>query len=233
MDAATELEEEQRLRTKEIYFLQNVCSGLRTDEDKDQMRRAMVVMLYSHFEGFAKFGFEVYRRAVESSNAKCTEVQSALACGALRDLFKAIRNPDQGSALLPVALNRIYELKPMAIERAFVEKAWDFGQRTVSVPEGFIDMESNLTPTVLRKNLYRLGLPHALFDQLGTSINKLLQFRNDIAHGARVGGITEVDYTQLQVAVFRMMDELKATLVSSIEKKAFLLAPNTSDCFCI
>src|SRR5664280_1185476 len=163
MDPAAEIEEEQRIRMSEIVFLENICTQLPVDE-QNRFRRAMVVILYAHFEGFAKFSFELYRRSIEGSNLKCCEVQPSLATGALRDLFKAFRNPDTGLNLLPPAMRSAVELRPLAIERAFAEKAWDFGQRTAVVPDNFIDMESNLKPAVMRKNLYRLGLPHDLFD---------------------------------------------------------------------
>ncbi len=223
VDAATELEEEQRIRMEEIHFLQNICAALPDEQQQNRMRRAMVVMLYSHFEGYAQFTFEVYRRAIENSQSKCCEVHPSLATAALNDIFKAIRNPDKGVNLLPDAMRTLGELRPLAIERAFVEKAWDFGQRIATVPEEFVDMESNLKPIVLRKNLYRLGLPHDLFDELEGSINKLLNYRNNIAHGSKTSGVDEVEYNELLQAVIRIMDELKKTILTAITTEAFRL----------
>jgi hypothetical protein len=221
MDPAAELEEEQRIRLVEIAFLENICTALPTEDEKDRMRRAMVVMLYSHFEGFAKFTLELYRRAVELCGLKCCDVQPALATSALRDLFKAFRSPDQAQNLLPTVLLSSNELRPLAVERAFIEKAWDFGQRTVSLPDDFVDTESNLKPIVLRKNLFRLGLPHDLFDEVEGSVHKLLNFRNAIAHGSRLSGIDEPDYNELRAAVLRIMQELKRAILDAITSEAF------------
>jgi hypothetical protein len=225
MDPATELEDEQRIRLEEIHFLQNICAALPSEDQQNRMRRAMVVMLYSHFEGFAKFTFELYRRTVDDQNLKCCEVKPALATAALKDLFKAFRNPDQGSSLLPKVLQDLGELRPLAIERAFVEQAWDFGQRIASIPDTFVDTESNLKPIVLRKNLYRLGLPHDLFEELEGSIHKLLNYRNSIAHGARLSGLDETEYKELFDTVVRIMDELKKAILAAITGEAFRLLP--------
>jgi hypothetical protein len=224
MDPAAELEDEQRIRLQEIAFLENVCASLTADADKDRMRRSMIVMLYSHFEGFAKFALELYRRVVDERELKCCEVQPALATTTLRDLFKAFRSPDQAPNLLPKVLQALTELRPLAIERAFIEQAWDFGQRIVSLPEDFVDTESNLKPIVLRKNLFRLGLPHDLFDDIEGSIHKLLNYRNTIAHGSRLSGIDEVEYVELRAAVLRIMEELKKAILAAIAAEAFRIS---------
>ena len=96
MDPAAEIEEDQRIRLDEIRFLHNICADLTSEREKSRMRRAMVVMLYSHFEGFTQFTLEVYRRFVDESKLKCCEVQPALATAALKDLFKAFQNPEGG-----------------------------------------------------------------------------------------------------------------------------------------
>lgn len=221
MDAAAEFEEEQRIRMEEIHFLQNICSGLPDESAQNQMRRTMVVMLYSHFEGFAKFAFELYRRAVENSNLKCCDVQPALATAALKDIFKAFRNPDGAQNFLPKGLKDLTDLKTLAIESAFVENAWEFGQRPISLRGNFVDTESNLKPIVLRKNLYRLGLPHDLFDEFSGSVDKLLKYRNAIAHGSFLKGIDEAVYNELYEMVKHVMNGLKDTILDAIKREAF------------
>jgi len=223
MDPAADIEQDQRIRLDEIRFLHIICANLSSEDDKSRMRRAMVVMLYSHFEGFAKFTLEVYRRFVDQSKLKCCEVQPALATAVLRDLFKAFQNPDGGRSFLPKELMDARELRPLAIQRTFVENAWAFGQRLAAIPDGYVDTESNLKPVVLRKNLFRLGLPHDLFDGFEGSINKLLHYRNSIAHGKRDLAIDETDYDKLFIAVSEIMDELRRSILKAISTSAFLL----------
>jgi RiboL-PSP-HEPN len=223
MDPAADIEQDQKIRLDEIRFLHNICANLSSEDEKSRMRRAMVVMLYSHFEGFTEFTLEVYRRFVDQSKLKCCEVQPALATAALRDLFKAFQNPEGGRSYLPKELMDARELRPLAIQRAFVADAWVFGQRRATIPDGYVDTESNLKPIVLRKNLFRLGLPHDLFDGLEDSINKLLHYRNNIAHGKRDLAIDETDYDKLFIAVSEIMDELRRSILKAISTQAFRL----------
>ena len=164
--------------------------------------------------------------AIDEGRLKCCEVQPSLATAALNDLFKAFRNPDHGKSFLPKALQSVSELRSLAIERAFVENAWDFGQKIASIPEDFVDMESNLKPMVLRKNLFRLGLPHDLFDKIENSIHRLLNYRNTVAHGSRLTGFDESEYSDLEQAVVQIMDELRETIIAAIANQSFRLKPS-------
>ena len=47
---------------------------------------------------------------------------------------------------------------------------------------------------ILRKNLYRLGLPHDLFETFQGEVYRLLGYRNQIAHGELQSGIERQTY---------------------------------------
>jgi len=94
----------------------------------------------------------------------------------------------------------------------------------VNVPDGAVDTESNLRLPILRKNLYRLGLPHDSFEHLADSISMLLEFRNKIAHGAARYGISEKNYLMLRDAVFLVMNEVSREISRSLLEKRYLRA---------
>jgi hypothetical protein len=52
--------------------------------------------------------------------------------------------------------------------------AYDFTIRPVNIPDHVVDTEANLNPVVLRKNLYRLGLPYDLFNPTATLLEHAL-----------------------------------------------------------
>ena len=48
----TQLEGELKWRLDEIHFLHNQQNHISNEKDQNCYRKALVVMLYSHFEGF-------------------------------------------------------------------------------------------------------------------------------------------------------------------------------------
>src|SRR5262249_9532117 len=113
------------------------------------MRRSMLLMLYAHFEGFAKIAFTVYCRHINEVRVCCKDVQPELGTTALRDVFKAFRNPVSAENFLPPELRAMNDLRSLAVERTLVSDAFVLGHRAVSIPDNYVDTESNLKPIVL------------------------------------------------------------------------------------
>jgi hypothetical protein len=87
-----------------------------------------------------------------------------------------------------------------------------------------VDTESNLKPIVLRKNLYRLGFPHDGLESLEGSISRLLNIRNEIAHGANNRGVNNKEYESLRKAAFYVMDTVKRYVMNALTSKEYLRA---------
>ena len=182
----------------------------------------MLLMLYAHFEGFAKIAFTIYCRHINEANVCCKDVQPELGATALRDVFRAFRNPDSAENFLPVELRGMGDLRPLAVERTLVKDAFTLGHRIVSIPDKYVDTESNLKPIVLRKNLYRLGLRHDMFEVHEPTVGQLLGRRNNIAHGAEVVGIDALTYNAMKTAVYSVMDDLRLKITDAIAARAYL-----------
>jgi MAE_28990/MAE_18760-like HEPN len=76
-----ELESEQTWRQDEIRFFRNQPVSLSNSSQQMQFRRALVLMLYAHYEGFSKFAFLQYVKAVNGSGVMCEEATSAIIAG--------------------------------------------------------------------------------------------------------------------------------------------------------
>ena len=88
MDIASsraELEDDRTWRQDEIRFLRNQLANLKRDDEKSKYRRALVPMLYAHYEGFCKVALEHYVIVVN---------EAGIACEAASQMFLAILRTD-------------------------------------------------------------------------------------------------------------------------------------------
>lgn len=216
-----ELEQDMKWRFDEIRYLQNIGSFVSSPEDRKRYQRSLVVMLYAHFEGFCKFSFTLYVNAVNSANITCGEANYAIAASSLHDLFTALRDPSGKCPEFRNTLPDDTKLHRLAREREFVEKTDLFLRRPIKIPDDAIDLESNVTPKVLSKNLYQIGLPHDLFKGQTGDINKLLNYRNNIAHGEAIT-IGNDDYFKLRDMVFRLMEEVTVATIQALSNQDYL-----------
>src|SRR5262249_18812163 len=89
-DIRAEIEDELQWRLEEMRFLKNQLVDLRTKEQRDRHRRALVVMLYSHFEGFWKATFSIYVKAINAEAIRCKDSTHSLVAASLFDLFASL-----------------------------------------------------------------------------------------------------------------------------------------------
>lgn len=221
-DFRAQLEEELAWRTEEILFFQNQCSSIEHVELRDKFRRALVLLLYSNFEGFCKFGFSLYVAAINQEGIDCRDADYAIAAASLSDVFASLRDGKKKAKEFRNDDPDDEKLYRFARDREFVERAFEIMGRKIKIPESVVDMESNLKPAVLRKNLYRLGLPHDQFSTLEPEIAQLLALRNKIAHGETKQGIGERLYEQLRTSALRVMTDITAGLTQAFSEKWFL-----------
>ncbi len=217
-----EIEADQAWRLDEIRFFQNRLSELDSDDEKSQFRRALILILYAHFEGFFRFALAHYIRAINGLNLICREAQSALAAATMAEVFRDLRNPNSKCEEFRNSLPDDAKLHRFARDKEFVEQFEQFERRRVNIPDDVVDTESNLKPFVIRKNLYHLGFAPDKFAAFEGRVNKLLAFRNPIAHGETRQGINAADYESLRDASYEIMDAIKREIMQAIEKREYL-----------
>ncbi len=216
-----ELEEDRAWREEEIRDFQNRGSSIASEEERKRYRRALILLLYAHFEGFSKFAFMLYASAVNRTAITCGKANYAIAAASLADMFTSLNNPQKKSALFRRELPDDFKLHRFAREREFIERLAEIERKQVNIPDYVVDTESNLTPIVLRKNLYRLGLPHDQFDSYAPEINRLLSIRNGISHGALKDGVGEKMYEQLRTVTSSIMTTLSAGVMKALSDAAY------------
>lgn len=216
-----QVEQEQAWRTDEIRFFDNHAATL-SDENQSRFRRANILLLYSHYEGFCKFMFNLYVTTINAAGLRSRDVNFALAAASLDQVFRELRNPQGKAVEFRGIMPEDTKLQVFARDKAFLEKSSDFENRPLMIPDTVVDTESNLKPIVLRKNLFRLGFPHDALQSVEGHIHRLLLIRNEIAHGASSRVIPFSEYEELRQAAFKVMDEVKRFVISYLQSSNYL-----------
>jgi len=73
--------------------------------------------------------------------------------------------------------------------------------------------------------LYCLGFNHEAMKDFDGSILRLLNWRNDIAHGIRKDGLESQQFEEVKKAVYSIMDELVRMVMEALGAAAFRNAP--------
>lgn len=216
-----ELEADRAWREEEIREFQNRGSTIEDEEELNRYRRALVLLLYAHYEGYCKFAFTLYATAINSSGISCGEATYAIAAASLNDMFRNLRNPEKKCDLFRRELPDDAKLHQFAREREFIERTAEVEMRPVKIPDNVVDTESNLTPVVMKKNLYRLGLPHEQFEVHDGDIHQLLNLRNGVSHGDLKEGVGETVYMRLRAATFAIMSGLGTGIMKALSDRAY------------
>lgn len=221
-DIWAQLEYELFWRQEEIRLLSNTVGALARDADKDRVRRAQLVMLYAHTEGFSKIALSTYVKAINDLQLQCADVVPCIAASAFHDVFHAIRYGDPKGKVFNESLPHDEALHVFSRQRDFIAKVDSLLRRQVNVPDEAVDTESNLNSKVLRRNLFRLGFPLDRFADYESNLNELVYRRHGIAHGVDINAIPKGAYEKLQKAAFNFMDELTLSIVDAIETSQYL-----------
>ena len=214
-----DLETEWLWRQDELRLLQNQAAKLR--QSKEVFLRSIVVMLYAHFEGFVRFAFQAYIIEINNADLRCEEVVPAIVAATLHDALKELRNPTKKCRLFKSSLPLDEKLHLFSREQDFIEALDGLSGTKVKVPDKFVDTESNLKPSVLRKLLFQVGLQYDLLSTIESSLDKLLQYRNSIAHGTMKQGVDWKTYLGLRDTCFSAVSTVMRELTDAVNNSKY------------
>lgn len=216
-----ELENERTWRQDEIRFLMNRLADLDKDDDRNRYRRAVLLLLYAHFEGFCKTALLIFVRAINKESLSCDAVQPELVAAACRPILRSLADPNSKSELFRKGAPDDEKLHFTWRSQEFLRRLSEVLAKPVDIPDEIVDTESNLWPVVLKKNLFRLGFDYDRLSAHDGTIHNLVNRRNNIAHGLERTGITESDFEKLHKAVYEVMDEVMLMVVGSLSNQSF------------
>lgn len=222
-----ELEEELRWRQEELAFFKNQLVDIVLENDADRYRKSLVLILYSHFEGYVKIALQTY---IEYLNSLCVlqkDVVPALAASGMHKEFIAYENLDRKCAIFKTALPEDTALHRFYRRVDFIEQMNDFQNNVLHLEDSLIDTESNLWYVVLQKNLYKLGIPITLFDEHAREIDALVNRRNSIAHGNSHAGVSKTEFSKWESKVQRILSDITLLLYDYANRQRYLKNPPT------
>lgn len=215
-----QLEEDLAWRLDELRHLRNTLLGdLEQHDWPVHAMRAILVMQYAHLEGFAQNAFSLYVRAINEQRITAKDLHPHLfACAVVKE-FDAIRlgsGNDQESEdgrLLRRAKHQV----------AFVQKMVGLADQILSIDvEAAVSMEMNFGSDVLKRTLYRLGIPDSAVRRSHfTSLEFVRIARNDIAHGSRKERIEPGLFDAHRRKCEQFMNDLSRMVALAVDREWF------------
>ena len=216
------LESELAWRQEELAFFRNQLNGI-LEENKSRYRKSLVLILYSHMEGYIKICLQTYIQYINSQGLRCKDVDTGLMVASMHKEFIAYENLDRKCEIFRKELPDDARLHRLYRRIDFMEMVEDFKEKELDIDDQIIDTESNLWYIVLQKNLYKVGLPVDLFESYQKDINALVNRRNSIAHGSFKSGVTEKEYSNWEHKVNDILSGVTRLVYDYASKKKYLV----------
>jgi hypothetical protein len=220
-----DLEGDRRSREAEIALFEGLIP--RDDgSNRDSLKRSLVLLIYSHVEGYCKFSLLTYVGWLNSAGLKCEQVAYPLVAATLSKVFAALRDPSSKHDFFRNVLPLDSTLHLVAREQAFVERCSEMFIKDVNIPDRVVDTKSNVTPELLMKMLYLLGMNYREVEPHSANLSKLLGIRNAIAHGDRLKVPKDEQIVDFRTTAGAVMSFLQDEVYSAIRGERYLRGAN-------
>lgn len=215
------LEVELAWRQEELAFFKNQLSEI-AEKNKNKYRKSLVLILYSHLEGYIKICLQTYVQYINSQGLTRKDVNTGLMVASMHKEFIAYENLDRKCEIFRKELPDDARLHRLYRRGDFMEKVEDFKEQELNIDDQIIDTESNLWYIVLQKNLYKVGLPIDLFDDCQSDIDALVNRRNSIAHGNFRSGVTAEEFSNWEIKVSEILSAVTRLLYDYANNEKYL-----------
>lgn len=215
------LEAELAWRQEELAFFKNQLNEI-SEEEKNKYRKSLVLILYSHMEGYIKICLQTYIQYINSQELNRKDVKTGLIVASMHKEFIAYENLERKSEFFRKELPDDTRLHRLYRRVDFMEKVDNFKEQKLNIEDQIIDTESNLWYIVLQKNLYKVGLPIDLFDGYQSDIDALVNRRNSIAHGNFRSGVTAEEFSNWETKVSDVLSGVTRLLYDYANNRKYL-----------
>jgi hypothetical protein len=203
---AKEIEEDLDWRWSELASIKiQILKADKSSVRHKALLRALVVLLYAHYEGFCKFSWDLYLDSISKQKLKRKDCNDRFVRLSLSEKFGELRSDLSSQGIWEFCTTNF----PSAMD--------DDLELTVR-----LDTKSNLWPNLLKDNSQEVGLECKMADYHKNLLKALVGRRNQIAHGRRELISDLHEYEKYEKAAFETMYELGLSVVECLEKKSYL-----------
>jgi hypothetical protein len=174
----SDLEADRRSREGEIRLIERLFAMSASDDEKNMIKRSLVLVAYAHLEGYCKFSLFSYAAALNSLGISCSDASIPIAAASLSKVFAALRDPQSKHPAFRRSMPDDAQLHLAAREQIFLKSFHSVSSGKLNIPDRVVDTKSNLSPDVLRKMLFQLGLSYSSVEQHQSNLARLLGIRN-------------------------------------------------------
>lgn len=221
-DLRAELEAELAWRQEDLAFFKNQVNNISDELEKDKYRKSLVLILYSHMEGYIKIALQTYIKYINEQNLPRKDVVSGLMAASMNPEFNAYDTLDRKCDIFRRELPEDTVLHRFFRRVDFIDRLEDFKNAPLVIEDSVINTESNLWYVVLQKNLYKIGLPVDMFEQYRRDIDALVNRRNSIAHGDSHSGVTSQEFSNWEIKINRVMEDVTILIYDYANRKRYL-----------
>lgn len=175
--------------------------------ERSSLLRALLAMLYAHYEGFTKFCWETLLDHIQSQGIARIKLTKSFAMLSLEDEFRDLRGNTSADKLWDFASSDFNDA--LQLSARFEENCRP-------------STESNLWPNVYEREAQKMQLSCVLMNSHRQTLKSLVSRRNDIAHGKENMLRDLEEYQQFEEAVVSVMHELAISVLNTIEEKSYL-----------
>lgn len=199
------IKKEIDIRIEEIAFLKKNCTFVNISSQRTEIiRKYTPVSIYAVFEGFLISSMEIFINEINLLQLKMNELRTSIINRELEinyNLYEKRVNIESKHRLVQ-ALANFFEEEDILLSNSFIT-------------------EGNINLKVIN-NIFKIyGVKPIKDEVLDKGLNKLLKYRNAIAHGERDLRVDNENINEFSKTVINGMDLIYEHIVSGFESKCF------------
>lgn len=211
--------DEIKWRTDEIATLKMLpYHSYLSDNQKQILKKHTIPALYSLWEGFVKDAFTHYIKEINNLNIPLDKIAPELLTHSFEMHY--IKNQNY--------LHEVPKDFKKSVERitVFINDFKESINKNITVIPFTLPTEANVNYEVITKILIRFNLEPLSKEPFEKNLNKLLRFRNNVAHGDFSIPVKNEIIDEFSQLVINLMSEILLRIIDGYENKTYLLIKN-------